>query len=235
MSVDADLAAMMDSVFADLRDNTPSGAELWSRLDDLGLVRLTGPESAGGSGADSLVGNEGNDTLDFGSGDSVLGWDGNDLFRATGNLSLPAVINGGNGTDYRTWAQDATDANGNPVSSAQIFAYVYPNYYGVGSPLVVALVAGSGTGRQASAQLIAAIALFINGLPIATFELKNSLTKQTVEDAVEQAVEPAVGRRFEGVAVAGERADDRVAVVGMAELSVVADHHDGAALDSSAG
>jgi type I restriction enzyme, R subunit len=30
------------------------------------------------------------------------------------------------------------------------------------------------------------LVLFINGLPIATFELKNSLTKQTVEDAVEQ-------------------------------------------------
>ena len=30
------------------------------------------------------------------------------------------------------------------------------------------------------------LALFINALPIATFELKNSLTKQTVEDAVEQ-------------------------------------------------
>lgn len=30
------------------------------------------------------------------------------------------------------------------------------------------------------------VALFINGLPLATFELKNSLTKQTVEDAVEQ-------------------------------------------------
>ncbi len=30
------------------------------------------------------------------------------------------------------------------------------------------------------------IALFINGLPILTFELKNSLTKQTVADAVEQ-------------------------------------------------
>ena len=30
------------------------------------------------------------------------------------------------------------------------------------------------------------LALFINGVPIATFELKNSLTKQTVEDAVEQ-------------------------------------------------
>ncbi|MBI4664210.1 MAG: type I restriction endonuclease subunit R [Verrucomicrobia bacterium] len=30
------------------------------------------------------------------------------------------------------------------------------------------------------------LCLFINGLPVATFELKNSLTKQTVEDAVEQ-------------------------------------------------
>jgi type I restriction enzyme R subunit len=30
------------------------------------------------------------------------------------------------------------------------------------------------------------LALFINGLPMATFELKNSLTKQTVEDAIEQ-------------------------------------------------
>jgi len=30
------------------------------------------------------------------------------------------------------------------------------------------------------------LAIFINGLPIATFELKNSLTKQTVADAVEQ-------------------------------------------------
>lgn len=30
------------------------------------------------------------------------------------------------------------------------------------------------------------LAVFINGLPIATFELKNKLTKQTVSDAVEQ-------------------------------------------------
>ncbi|MGE0119598.1 MAG: type I restriction endonuclease subunit R [Dongiaceae bacterium] len=30
------------------------------------------------------------------------------------------------------------------------------------------------------------LALFVNGLPIVTFELKNSLTKQTVEDAIEQ-------------------------------------------------
>ena len=36
------------------------------------------------------------------------------------------------------------------------------------------------------AQLALDLCLFINGLPVATFELKNSLTKQTVADAVEQ-------------------------------------------------
>ncbi|MDR3688041.1 MAG: type I restriction endonuclease subunit R [Fimbriimonas sp.] len=35
-------------------------------------------------------------------------------------------------------------------------------------------------------QLALDLCLFLNGLPIATFELKNSLTKQTVEDAVQQ-------------------------------------------------
>ncbi len=35
-------------------------------------------------------------------------------------------------------------------------------------------------------QLALDLALFTNGLPVATFELKNSLTKQTVADAVEQ-------------------------------------------------
>ena len=37
-----------------------------------------------------------------------------------------------------------------------------------------------------NAQLALDLCLFINGLPIATFELKNSLTKQTVDDAIEQ-------------------------------------------------
>ena len=36
------------------------------------------------------------------------------------------------------------------------------------------------------AMLALDIGLFINGLPVVTFELKNSLTKQTVEDAVQQ-------------------------------------------------
>jgi type I restriction enzyme, R subunit len=35
-------------------------------------------------------------------------------------------------------------------------------------------------------QLALDLCIFINGLPVATFELKNNLTKQTVEDAVEQ-------------------------------------------------
>ncbi len=35
-------------------------------------------------------------------------------------------------------------------------------------------------------QLALDLALFLNGLPVATLELKNSLTKQTVEDAVQQ-------------------------------------------------
>ncbi|MEW4489445.1 type I restriction endonuclease subunit R [Thalassoglobus sp. JC818] len=39
---------------------------------------------------------------------------------------------------------------------------------------------------QDETQLALDLGLFINGLPIATFELKNSLTKQTVEDAVWQ-------------------------------------------------
>ena len=39
---------------------------------------------------------------------------------------------------------------------------------------------------QAEPQKALDIALFINGLPVLTFELKNSLTKQTVADAVEQ-------------------------------------------------
>jgi len=37
-----------------------------------------------------------------------------------------------------------------------------------------------------NAQLALDLCLFVNGLPVATFELKNSLTKQTVADAVQQ-------------------------------------------------
>ncbi|WP_255799538.1 acyl-CoA dehydrogenase family protein [Mycobacteroides abscessus] len=57
IGVDPALVAMMNDVFADYRATHPvagcSGrdAGLWDRLADLGLVRLTGAEACGGSGA----------------------------------------------------------------------------------------------------------------------------------------------------------------------------------------
>ncbi|WP_448494836.1 acyl-CoA dehydrogenase family protein [Mycolicibacterium boenickei] len=58
-TVDPDLATMIDNVFG-YRQTAPTGGsgerveydrELWQRLDSLGLVRLTGAEESGGSGA----------------------------------------------------------------------------------------------------------------------------------------------------------------------------------------
>ncbi|WP_245234017.1 acyl-CoA dehydrogenase family protein [Mycobacterium sp. PS03-16] len=55
--VDPDLIEMMDAVFREYReDHPPTGQAdrdpaLWRHLDELGLVRLTGAEEAGGSGA----------------------------------------------------------------------------------------------------------------------------------------------------------------------------------------
>lgn len=56
-AVDPALADMMDAVFAEYRQtHSPAppcerDSELWRRLDELGLVRLTGDERVGGSGA----------------------------------------------------------------------------------------------------------------------------------------------------------------------------------------
>lgn len=55
--VDPDLTAMMEAVFADHRRAhsrsaaVTRDADLWQALDELGLVRLTAPETEGGSGA----------------------------------------------------------------------------------------------------------------------------------------------------------------------------------------
>jgi acyl-CoA dehydrogenase len=57
IGVDPALVDMMDAVFAEYRETHPPAryaerdAALWRRLDDLGLVRLTGAEQSGGSGA----------------------------------------------------------------------------------------------------------------------------------------------------------------------------------------
>ncbi|MGV0741686.1 acyl-CoA dehydrogenase family protein [Mycolicibacterium sp. XJ870] len=53
-TVDAELANMMSAVFAAHREHHEPGEgldELWSQLGELGLVRLTGSEESGGSGA----------------------------------------------------------------------------------------------------------------------------------------------------------------------------------------
>lgn len=55
--VDSDLVDMMGAVFAEYRETHPPAATverdtaLWRRLDELGLVRMTGTEQTGGSGA----------------------------------------------------------------------------------------------------------------------------------------------------------------------------------------
>jgi acyl-CoA dehydrogenase len=55
--VDAVLVDMMAAVFGEYREKHPAAAtgqrdpNLWQHLDELGLVRLTGPEQHGGSGA----------------------------------------------------------------------------------------------------------------------------------------------------------------------------------------
>ena len=54
--VDPALTDMMDAVFAEYAASERPAevaldADLWRRLDDLGLVRLTGSEESGGSGA----------------------------------------------------------------------------------------------------------------------------------------------------------------------------------------
>jgi acyl-CoA dehydrogenase len=57
IGVDPEVVDMMDAVFAEYRETHPPAArverdaELWRSLDELGLVRLTGTESSGGSGA----------------------------------------------------------------------------------------------------------------------------------------------------------------------------------------
>lgn len=75
--------------------------------------------------------------------------------------------NGGNGTDYKEWAENGIDSAGNPLSNAAITAFIFPNYYGDGYSLVLVLQAGSGTGRRVNALTLTAIAAYINGSAVA--------------------------------------------------------------------
>lgn len=99
------------------------------------------------------------------TGMTVLGQDPEDgsalLARIQDKMQLPP--NGGNATDYKDWAESAKDSAGNPVTTSTVIAYVYPNYYGVGCPLIVATISGSGKARQPTSAVISAIQEYVNG------------------------------------------------------------------------
>lgn len=71
--------------------------------------------------------------------------------------------NGGNGTDYKGWAEDARDTLGNPVTTLQVLGWVFPHYFGVGSPMVCLTAPGPGLSRDPEEDIRAAVEEFING------------------------------------------------------------------------
>lgn len=83
------------------------------------------------------------------------------LTRIQNKMQRPP--NGGNGTDYKGWAEDARDSANKPVSSAVLLAFDYPHYYGVGSPMVCETAAGSGQSRRPGEAIRAAVESYING------------------------------------------------------------------------
>lgn len=83
------------------------------------------------------------------------------LLRIQGKMQRPP--NGGNGTDYQQWGTSATNENGSPLTTATLFAYIYPNYCGDSCPRMVLLASGSGPARQVSAFLLAQVAGYLRG------------------------------------------------------------------------
>lgn len=104
-------------------------------------------------------------TITLQSGPAVLGQnaesDASVLLRIQTKMQRPP--NGGNGTDFKDWGEFSLDASGNPASSVQLYGFVFPCYYGDGSPLLVVLQAGSGQGRQVTPAVLSTISTYING------------------------------------------------------------------------
>lgn len=71
--------------------------------------------------------------------------------------------NGGNPQDYKDWSEGALDSAGNPVTTATLTAFVYPNYYGDGFPMAVVLQTGSGTERMITILVQQGIQRYVNG------------------------------------------------------------------------
>lgn len=73
---------------------------------------------------------------------------------------------GGTANDYRTWAEEATDAQGKDLGIER--AYIYPHRSGIGSVDVVPTVGGSGAGRDPGAAKVALLQSLLNARKIAT-------------------------------------------------------------------
>ncbi len=83
--VEPALADMMDAVFAE----HGSDDDLWDRLDALGLVRLTGPEETGGSGAGWVRGGRADVGRGAPRGADAVGRD--TIFWPAGSSTRPAM------------------------------------------------------------------------------------------------------------------------------------------------
>lgn len=73
---------------------------------------------------------------------------------------------GGSANDFRTWAEQSTDAVGSPLGISR--AYVYPLRNGLGSVDVLVTQAGSGTTRDPGATITAQVLAYLKARKIAT-------------------------------------------------------------------
>lgn len=83
------------------------------------------------------------------------------LARIYGKTQRPP--NGGNPADLKEWVEGAEDLSGAPITTADIVAYIYPNYYGPQKPMAVMTLKGSGTARSPAAAVVTAASDYVNG------------------------------------------------------------------------
>lgn len=85
------------------------------------------------------------------------------LLRLLRQLQSP--ISGGTASDFRQWAESATDASGGTLGITR--AYVFPKRNGLGSVDVVPTVGGTGIGRDPGSVKAALLQTFLDGKRVA--------------------------------------------------------------------
>lgn len=71
--------------------------------------------------------------------------------------------NGGNGAQFAAWIDQAVDGTGQALAPIPVNVYRYPNYFDMGSPLLVVALPGAGLARKPDSALLAAYALYLDG------------------------------------------------------------------------